>query len=109
LAVIAAPIFFTIDDAAIAQGHRLDVPGHGQRGHDDVGTLGDLGNRLGGGAAEIGAGLDRGGVEIEHRHLVIAALDDVAAHGAAHVADAYETDFHCTLLPFSELLAPACP
>ena len=45
-------------------------------------------------AAEIGAGLHRRGVQVEHRHLVIAALDDVAAHGTAHVADADESDFH---------------
>ena len=115
LAAIAAPIFFTIDgalvdrsmiglalgdvgqDAAVAQRHRLDVPRHGQRRHDDVGALGDLGDRLGGGAAEIGAGLHRGRVQVEHRHLVVGALDDVAAHGTAHVADADESDFHDVL------------
>ncbi len=83
--------------AVVAQGHRLDILGHGQRGHHQVGALGDLGDRLGGGAAEIGAGLHRRGVQVEHRHLVIAALDDVAAHGATHVADADETNFHCSL------------
>ena len=36
----------------------------------------------------------RGGIQVEHRHLVVTALDDVAAHGAAHVANADETDFH---------------
>ena len=81
-------------DAAVAQGHRLDVLGHGQRGHDDVGALGDLGDRLGGGAAQVGAGLQRRRVQVEHRHLVVGALDDVAAHGTAHVADADKSDLH---------------
>ena len=89
-------------DAVIAQGHGLDVLGHGQRGHHHVGALGHLGDRLGRGGAEIGAGLHRGGVQIEHRDLVVALLDDVAAHGTAHVADADESNFHC----FLPLIAP---
>jgi len=37
---------------------------------------------------------ERRGVQVEHRHLMIALLDDVAAHGAAHVADADKSYFH---------------
>src|SRR5262249_52275005 len=47
--------------------------------------------------AEVGAGSHGGRIEVEYRDLVVAALDDVAAHGAAHVADADESDFHDVL------------
>jgi hypothetical protein len=46
---------------------------------------------------EIGADFDRGGIEIEHDHVVVGVADDVAAHGTAHVADADEADLHCRI------------
>jgi hypothetical protein len=58
---------------------------------------GDLGHRRAGGCAEIRAGLDGGGVEVEHDHFMVGVADDVAAHGSAHVADTDEADLHCRI------------
>ena len=97
-----------LGDAAGAERDFLDVARHRQRGEHHVAGGGDLRHRRAGRGAEIGAGLDRGGIEVEHHDVVVGVADDVAAHGPAHVADADEADLHCRF-PFADAVSMAYP
>jgi hypothetical protein len=85
-----------LGDAARAQADLLDVGRVRHHGEHQVGVLGHLGRAEVGVGAELGEGFQRGRAPRPDVQGV-AAAGDVDGHGAAHEAEADESDIHLSL------------
>ena len=82
-----------LQQAVLAQGHRLDLHRAGQGGEHYLGTLGHFPGAVGPDRPGFQVGRGRFPPDVVDNHFV-AALQTVVGHAAAHGAQANKSDFH---------------